>query len=434
MRTRVLVRLDCWAIAFTCISLLLHPIGLGHAAEAPRPLVRHGEPVDWWFVFKFNAATAPACAGGAQRQCIFGGSVQTGYGKSYSQQFIFASSKHRTLQEGADCVGGTEDDPVGASFKQVFSGPFHYVIWNDQFYQDPTIHGCGNACGRPWGHSKGVLAWDDAGEGFVMQVTSPNWPGAGHSQPSRINGNTLGCLMQHGKPHNNVKVSQHFFSVRLSKADVLTVLQALQVASVVTDTANSQIVKLGGPHDIQEHVRALGSKVKDAKLLNARLSTGVSLIAKPSSVKVPPWHLASAVLGGVNLRVASWWQENKAQTAIPSTDAATDFDCWRASLGKPGSVEIAKTGRWRDDVIGLRGGPGPKFNHAKFAVSTSGSNHYVIFGDLNQEGVLSGPDCKSSQNGRGGLFFVVEDSQLHESVSHLISGETAPVAQSRGRR
>jgi len=50
---------------------------------------------------------------------------------------------------------------------------------------------------------------------------------------------------------------------------------------------------------------------------------------------------------------------------------------------------------------------------------------YVIFGDMNQQGTLSGR-CNSSQNGRGGLFFVVKDTALFDSVTRLIQGESAP--------
>ena len=35
----------------------------------------------------------------------------------------------------------------GATFGQVYTGAFHYLIWNDQFYSDPEIHGCGDNCG-----------------------------------------------------------------------------------------------------------------------------------------------------------------------------------------------------------------------------------------------------------------------------------------------
>jgi hypothetical protein len=72
--------------------------------------------------------------------------------------------------------------------------------------------------------------------------------------------------------------------------------------------------------------------------------------------------------------------------------------------------------------------PDPDGNHAKIGVSLGNtSNHsYAIFGDMNQQGSLSGPNCKSSQNGRGGLFYVVDDSQLFSSVRDLITGGTAP--------
>lgn len=74
--------------------------------------------------------------------------------------------------------------------------------------------------------------------------------------------------------------------------------------------------------------------------------------------------------------------------------------------------------------MGLEGGSEPDANHAKVGVST-GTHAYAIFGDLNQQGKLSG-NCHSSQNGRGGLFYVVEDGALAASVKDLLKGEKAP--------
>jgi hypothetical protein len=71
--------------------------------------------------------------------------------------------------------------------------------------------------------------------------------------------------------------------------------------------------------------------------------------------------------------------------------------------------------------IGLKGGQ----NHAKIGVTQSGAKHYVIFGDLNQQGTIAPPKCERSQNGRGGLFFVVENAALFDSVTELLAGETA---------
>jgi hypothetical protein len=54
----------------------------------------------------------------------------------------------------------------------------------------------------------------------------------------------------------------------------------------------------------------------------------------------------------------------------------------KASSGREresGAVQIAKSGSWDGHEIGLIGGQ----NHAKVGVTTSGSRHFAIFGDLN---------------------------------------------------
>ncbi|HYK89534.1 MAG TPA: hypothetical protein VE398_12235, partial [Acidobacteriota bacterium] len=126
--------------------------------------------------------------------------------------------------------------------------------------------------------------------------------------------------------------------------------------------------------------------------------------------------------GAVSLRTATWWANPK----IYTTTASSTVGCWNESLGKPGGVEIATTGQWDGKVFGLQGGLGTNFNHAKLGVSTSGDKHYSIFGDMNQQGSLSPPKCSSSQNGRGGLFYVLDNAELSSSLKDLITGGTAP--------
>lgn len=388
------------------------------AGDAPTPLVERGHPVDWLFVFKLNSKAFPECGAGATRECTFGGTVQD-Y-KAFGQQFVYASSEHASLQQGEGCAGETASDPLGATFDQVYNGTYNYLIWNDQFYDDPKLKGCTKECGSPWGHSKGMLAWNNDGEGFVLQVSTPSWPASGNKKaPRKTDGNTLGCIKD-----NDVLVSQHFFAVKLTKDDLVKVLGALQNASIVTDAKNVQIVKNGGPADVQTLVKSLGVKSKATTALREELSTGVELIAKPSALHVPPWQMVSAFLKGVSLRTATWW----AQPEIESTTASTKIGCWSNTLGKPGAVEIATTGEWDGQAFGLTGGSGPNFNHAKIGVSTTGAEHYAIFGDMNQQGTLSGDNCGSSQNGRGGLFYVIDNKELAESVAKLISGDSAPAS------
>jgi hypothetical protein len=200
------------------------------------------------------------------------------------------------------------------------------------------------------------------------------------------------------------------------------VLKALQNASVVTDPAKHQLVNNGGPADIQALAAGLG-KLSPGKISTKdTLSSGVVLISKPSDLHVPPWQMVSALLGGVPLRAATWW----AKPEIPSTTASTVVGCWDSSLTKPGAVEIATSGTWAGKSIGLDGIAEPEGNHAKIGVSTSGPHSYSIFGDMNQQGSLAGPNCASSQNGRGGMFFVIDDKVLFGSISDLLKGSAGP--------
>ena len=422
MKRRLSIRLVTIALLATGIPSSKAPWfptaiaeGTSAAAAAPLPLLSKGRSVDWWFVFKFNAATFSECSG--PEKCPFGGTLQT---YKAGKQFVYASSAVPALQLSTECAGEGTNDPLGATFDEIYNGSFFYVLWNDQFYGDPRIAGCSKSCGSPWGHSKGLIAWNEAGEGVVLQVTTPSWPAAGSkTHPRKTDGNTLGCVTD-----NDVLVSQHFFALKLTRADLLKVLTALHNASAVTDTGNAQIVKNGGPSEVQELVKKLGTKSKDSRVTKDTLSSGVLLISKPSALHVPPWQMVSALLGGVSLRTATWWAKPK----IPTTTDSTEVSCWSDDLGKPGPVEIATTGNWGGKSFGLRGGAGPNFNHAKIGTSTTGDAHYVIFGDMNQQGALA-ENCGSSQNGRGGLFYVVTNDTLFAGVTKLIEGESAPASE-----
>lgn len=391
----------------------------------PRPMAGPDMPVDWLFAFKFNAATFPGCTDDGVTPVvgssgIFGGVVEP-YKSGHSQQYVYATSANPQLVKGLECLGGTLKDPLGATFGQVYNTPgYFYVVWNDQFYNNPIPNR-----DSPWGHSKGMVAWNQDGEGMVLQVTTPSWPAsASMNYPRQNDGNTLGCIKD-----DDIEVSQHFFALALTKSDLSTVLQALANASVGTDTSQPSIVNNGGPQDIQDLVNALGKESKSTSLFTATLSSGVQLISKPSAMAVPPWQMVSAQLGGVDLRVASWWTK----PTIGSTQRGQIPGCWDSSLGAPGAVEIATTGNWNGTVIGLEGGEGQNFNHAKIGISKDTSSPLCIFGDMNQQGALSpdedysGQKCSSSQNGRGGTFYVVNNVDLFKSLTGLLSGDSAPL-------
>lgn len=200
-------------------------------------------------------------------------------------------------------------------------------------------------------------------------------------------------------------------------------LDALANASVVTSVGNPTLVSNGGPGPISTRVAALGVRSSSSIVLDVMLSTGVRLISKPSALHVPPWQMVSALLGGPDLRAATSW----ATPFTPSTRRDTPIGCWDPSLPPPGGVEVATSGVWQGKPIGLKGGLPADGNHAKVGVSVSGRANYTIFGDMNQQGAINGR-CDRSQNGRGGLFFVIDNAALNASVANLIGGDTAPVA------
>ena len=410
------------------------------AIDAPVPLLAKGKEVDWWFVYKFNSqkydndrAFVGCGPDSGTRTCIFdkNGKVQTSVGSNFSQQYVFASSSDGELAKGKGCLGMTMTDPVGATFDQIYHGSPFYLIWNDQFYGDPPIPGCSKSqCAGPWGHSKGVLAWNEAGEGLVMQVSTPSWPASGSEKFPRKHFNTLGCV----STQNNLSFAQHFFALKLDKKGVMAILEALINASVATSPGIPQIARIGGPDDL----RALAEKVgeqphkippakrqpEDTKILQTRLTDNVTLISKPSNLNVPPWQMVSALLDSESERTATWW----ATPQIYSTKKSTKIGCWEGTLKsekkKPGDVVIALDGSWDNHKIKLIGGS----SHAKVGVTTSGSKHYVIFGDLNQQGSINPVkgECDHSQNGRGGMFFVVEDEKLFKTLSEMLDGKDEP--------
>src|ERR1700761_9092370 len=105
--------LQCLRMAALCaIGLLAGRTALCQTGDqAPAPLLKAGQPVNWWFVFKFNAVTFPRAADSTPA-CLFGGTpgdgVATGPMKKtpytnsdMGQDYVYASDTDPTLQKGS---------------------------------------------------------------------------------------------------------------------------------------------------------------------------------------------------------------------------------------------------------------------------------------------------------------------------------------------
>lgn len=403
--TRLLRAAIC-ASALFAVCAIAQPAGV---AGPPTPLLDQTHPVQWFFAYKFNASSFPTRQL-RKSDCIFGGKPLT---QKTGLKYAVASSAFSALTDvSGPLIGTTLNDPVGATFNEIYNGHLNFVVWNDQFNGHPRVHGCGDNCDAPWGHMKGVLAWDNAGNGLILQVSTPVWPGSGTAQHPRVgDGNTLGCTNK-----NNVKFAQAFFALKLSPADTAVVLDALANSSAPADVNEPQIRYIGGPPEFVTRALQLGQKdPPSATVIDTVLSSGVRLISKPSNLQVPPWQLVSARLGGIPLRTATW-----ADPPIPEVDSSHPLTCWRSDLGSPGRIQVALTGRWMTKLIGVSASS----SHAKIGFSLDDTKPLTIFGDMNQQGALSG-NCTSAQNGRGGLFFVLEDRQLYATIRQLIPDDVA---------
>lgn len=405
----------------------------------PTPMVGPNEPVDWMFAYKFNAGSFPGYLdadfkhqeGKAGLPGRFDGTTKE-YKGGMSQNYVYASSKDATMKRGNGALGNSEVDPLSVTFAQVYNTEgYNYVLWNDQFYDNPM-----RTEGGPFGHSKGMAAWNEEGEGFVLQVSTPSWPASGNHKISRNKKdakkpdfNTLGCI-----DDDDIMVAQHFFCLKVTKADLLNVLEGLYNSSVVTDPKIPALCNnSGGPEDIQNAVSKLGKHIETTEVKKFKLSSGITFISKPSSMHVPPWQMVSAQLNTLDLRVVSWW----ASPAIYSTKAKEIPGCWAPNLGTPGEVEIALTGNWKGRTFSVIGDHFQHSNHAKLGISKDPRRPISIFGDENQQGALKvGYDksgyyathtqqCNSSQNGRGGTFYVLEHEEMWQGMTDLFAGESA---------
>jgi hypothetical protein len=400
---------------------LLFYLSTSVGMKPPRPLLNQSTPVTWWFAFKFNAHTFPGCSLPSKNPaCPFGGTPHSN-SSSYSQQFVYASNSHPGLQFSSICIGKTLLDPLGATFSEVYNHSYYYLIWNDQFYKDPAFNkeDCfPTYCTSPWGHAKGMLVWNDAGEGFVLQVTTPSWPASGSSKHPRLtDGNTLGCIK-----NNNVKLSQHFFALQLTKGDVLKVLRALINASIVTDIHNPQVVNNGGPKEIQTLVNQLGKISNSTEPTRETLSSGVEILSKPSNLHVSPWRLVSSLLGALPLKTANFYD-------VRAKESPTGKQCWKSSLPSSGKVSIAATGHYLQHRFNLLGGSkdnGKGRNHAKIGVSLIADKPYVILSDMNEVSPIP-ETCSKHQTARGGLFYIIKNKQFWQSMSDLLTGEELPL-------
>ena len=273
-----------------------------------------------------------------------------------------------------------------------------------------------------------MLAWNETARASSCRCRRRRGP-APAASVSRKSGNTLGCV----KTNNNLVASQHFFALKLNKEDLLEGAAGDAKRERRHRSDNRQIAQNGGPPEIRDAAEELGKKPHeklrhkkpdDLKIIQTQLTADVMLISKPSNAERAA--LADGV-GAARRRLRA--HRHMVGLAADLLDQEVDQD---RLLGghvevrqkSPGDVIIAKNGTFGGRPLGLIGGQ----NHAKVGVVTSGRTSFSIFGDLNQQGTINPVKgkCDASQNGRGGMFFVVKNDELFKTLSDMLEGEDEP--------
>ena len=204
-----------------------------------------------------------------------------------------------------------------------------------------------------------------------------------------------------------VAFSQHFFALKLNKADVVTVLAGAAERERRHRSGKPQIVQRrpGGRSQWSRSRRAISKERRRSHQERASRGRDPDLEAvRPGMSRPGRWFRRCWAMPGE--RSATWWMK----PWIYHQMARRGSMLGRATLGpKPGPVAIAGTGAGMS-----RDQPHRPLNHAKFGTTTSADKRFSILGDLNQQGAIAPPGCDKSQNGRGGLFFVVRGQAVRQ--------------------
>jgi len=301
-----------------------------------------------------------------------------------------------------------------------------------------------NICSSPYGHSKGALAYEESGTGFFLQGTTPNWP-----DPSQKSTYTpLGCQLD-----SNTDLSQSFLGLTLD-ADTFSEMAPYIEAARLCSTGTTSCRNGSAGHMIDFNCTSEQTRAEDWSILDTAFSgTSTSdmhsstysgttsggvdfkLIAKAEADAIPPWLLVASELG-VDLGVSSWLDFNYGFASLCSGDdysSATNQMCLVSddlgiSLNENGgavqSVENALAASFEINGVDLAWALWGEFtsiaSHAKFAIASEFDNPWFVSGDENNQGWSCSTSCSGSQSGRGGLFFALNNSEVHASIYDML--------------
>nr|AIG56182.1 secreted protein [Achlya hypogyna] len=355
-----------------------------------------GRPVAWWFVLKLPAqvrsatgtfmptpcdCAPPACASPEEPL------------RAHGLCYLYADANNPVLRHfrdvGYDCLGQGGRDPVSQTLRQKQTAT-HWGYFNDQlnglaFMQQKSLV-CGGSSSFN-AHSKGMVAFEAATGGFVLQTSTPNFPDP--SSPAFV---PLGC-----QADNNVEYAQHLFAMSLDAAELLTLATGWQSARLCSanhyHTLHDLLVSpslANASSSLPPVAQAVARALVEERLTPSASSqktvvtkgspVAVSGLFKSHRAQVPPWAMAASAYAS-DVSVASWWDENFGTPTLCDGDAfgaAAESFCLRSLEGEgvhlrpdgtfPFNVENLMEASWKlptGDVVSwsLQGGRVRDGNH-----------------------------------------------------------------------
>jgi hypothetical protein len=348
------------------------------------PLDGKGAPVDWWFILKLPQGAPCACATGPCDKLD----------RKTGGCYLYADSSNPTLRMHTalefDCLSGP-NNPATKTLRQAAT---QTLVWNDQA-ADTSVPGKYGECGAPRAHSKGAAYMGDAGVGFILNTSTPNFPDPDSS--------TLGC-----QKLDNTLVSQHMFCFAVDAANMEKWKAAVIAARLcVIASKNFAYSAPATPRLPTQEVE-----------LQTVGRLPIKLLVKSAADDYIPWDMVASKLDA-DLSVLSWYADPRLAplcAGAPSPCLSGGATTAERSVSIVTKVTLPdKSYSWCG-----RGLPNKSSNHAKVAVAASGTP-WVVMGSMNMQGNLTDASCESSQMGRGGDFYALQHPALHASLSALFS-------------
>lgn len=399
------------------------------AAPSVQCLNKEGKPVDWWIILKLPKTIGSI----VKQQEITNGLnflyIDQDYNKIMHKEFFEGNEISQTDSTKHIYHDLSGPNPVKTTLDQIYTSDGSdrsWVMYNDAIPNLPKPYH------SEYGHSKGIVAFDNT-TGFWLIQTTPGFPPVkedGYSFPNtgKWNGQTMLCISLSTTQFEDVGKQFHYTNCRAYSSHFHNELLAPTMQGVVNGTIKYNAIV---PRFDQRFYISRGNTKFSSFAQTNTISVSYDPSIAPPHSKPNCDFYANAANGKYkcntsfktplkhNLFVQSWLDRNKAPAQlIPSTNEPQICDA-------PYHVNSALANYALDYKFDLNSITGQEFNckgqikchwgtlndHSKWAVSTEVGSDVVCISDLNRT---------EMQKKRGGIMMCFKNKDVHDVFYNMI--------------